>query len=60
MKQQHQQQQQQPLDDDDVEMSISPAAVNFHPAMPRPTRESVLQRLSEALLRRSLAKVRLV
>lgn len=45
-------------DDDDDAMSISPAAVHFHPAMPRPTRESVLQRLSEALLRRSLAKVR--
>jgi hypothetical protein len=45
------------LDDEDA-MSVSPAAVHFHPAMPRPTRESVLQRLSEALLRRSLAKVR--
>jgi len=49
-------------DDDDEDdssiMSISPAAVHFHPALPRPTRESVLQRLSEALLRRSLAKVR--
>ena len=44
-------------DDGDNNMSISPAAVHFHPAMPRPTRESVLQRLSEALLRRSLAKV---
>ena len=47
----------EPVDDEDA-MSISPAAVHFHPAMPRPTRESVLQRLSEALLRRSLTKVR--
>ena len=50
-------------DDDDVVvdgMSISPDGVHFHPStvVPRPTRESVLQRLSEALLRRSLAKVR--
>ena len=54
-------------DDDDVDMaasSITPdAGVHFHPSTatdpgPRPTRESVLQRLSEALLRRSLTKVR--
>jgi len=52
-------------DDDDVDMaasSITPDGVHFHPSTadlePRPTRESVLQRLSEALLRRSLTKVR--
>lgn len=44
--------------DNDLDMTISPSGVDdFHPALVRPTRESVLRRLSEALLRRSLTKV---